>query len=367
MIGPSRASQGGIASVVASWENVGLFKRWPIIFLETHSEGTKFAKFRVGLSALVRFIVLLASRRVACVHIHVARRISFWRKAIFASVASFFRVPVLLHLHSGGFPAFYHHESNALQQRVIRRILDHAEQLIVLSEGWYDLLAPISSNRNITIIRNFPELPLHWSSRGDKRKHTILFLGLLNRDKGFYDLLECCAVLGQDIPDLLVVCGGKGQQGEIAERIRQLKIEQYISLPGWIVGPDKEAWFARASLFVLPSYVEGVPMGILEAMAWGLPIVSTRVGGIPDIVRHGREGLLVEAGDVVGLQEALSRLLLDDEERARMGQAARQRIEEEFSSQHVMASLDHLYAPYVDMDVQPLELLGSCKREVKCL
>ena len=106
MVGPSISSHGGIASVVLSWKQAGLFELWPIIYLETHIEGSKFDKLRVACSAMVKFLFLLASNRVACLHIHVARRTSFWRKSVFALAAFALRRPVLLHLHSGGFPAF---------------------------------------------------------------------------------------------------------------------------------------------------------------------------------------------------------------------------------------------------------------------
>ena len=108
MVGPSPSSHGGVASVVTSWKSAGLFERWPITYLETHVEGSKLDKFHVGISAMLRFFFLLASNRVACVHLHVARRISFWRKSIFALAAIALRRPVLLHIHSGGFPAFFH-------------------------------------------------------------------------------------------------------------------------------------------------------------------------------------------------------------------------------------------------------------------
>lgn len=367
MIGPSPNSHGGIASVVSSWQNVGLFERWPITYLETQIEGSKVGKLHVGLSALFRFVQLLTSNRVACVHIHVARRRSFWRKTLFALAAFVSRCPVLLHLHSGGFSDFYHRECNPLQRRVVRFVLDQAAQLIVLSKGWHDILRPISTNCNITVVANFLEPSVNAPIREERDKNTILFLGLLNRDKGFYDLLESMPVLCQEFPRLVLVCGGKGEYGQITARIKQLQIQQYVKLAGWLSGDAKDRWLSRASIFVLPSYVENMPMGILEAMRSGMPIVSTKVGCIPDIIEHGREGLLVDHGDIAALQIAIRRLLLNDDERRTMGRAARRRIDLELAPQVVVPILDTLYSKYLVKSGQQAGMPHPHNEEVRCV
>lgn len=366
MIGPSPNSHGGIASVVSNWRSVGLFERWPITYLETHIEGTKLGKVWVGLSALFRFVQLLVSNKVACVHIHVAKRRSFWRKAVFACTAFAFHRPVLMHLHSGGFSDFYRHECNHLQKRVVRHILDQAGQLIVLSKRWHDFLQPISANRNITVIANFLESSAP-APKGEVRdRNTILFLGLLNRDKGFYDLLECMPVLCQEFPSLVLVCGGKGEPDQITARIKQLQIEQHVKLVGWISGAAKHGWLSRASIFVLPSYVENMPMGILEAMTWGIPVVSTRVGCIPEIIEHEREGLLIDRGDVAALQAAMRRLLLNDNERGNMGLAARARVDRELSHQAVVPLIDTVYSKYLAKNGQQAGAHFPQDEEVRC-
>ena len=203
MVGPSTNSHGGIASVVMSWKNAGLFERWPITYLETHVEGSKLDKLRVGFSTLLRFLFLLTSNRVACVHLHVASHTSFWRKSVFALAAFVMHRPVLLHIHSGGFSAFFHDECNWLQRRVIRFVLNQADQLIVLSKVWHEIMRPISSNRRVTIIENFLDYSSRLHAGTARTKHLILFLGLLNRDKGFYDLLEAVAFLCKEFPDLM--------------------------------------------------------------------------------------------------------------------------------------------------------------------
>lgn len=358
MVGPSPDSHGGIASMVATWKQAGIFERWSIIYIETHVEGTSFAKLRVGCIALARLAILLISKRVACIHLHVARHTSFWRKSIFALAALLMRRPVLLHFHSGGFPAFYHDDCNYFQKHAVRFILNRADRLIVLSQSWREILRPISSNDRITVIKNFLVLPPAIPSDATRNKHQILFLGRLNRDKGFFDLLEAIGPLCAEFPSLTLVCGGTGNKEEIKKRIQQLNIENHVKLLGWISGSPKHTWLSDASFYVLPSYIEGIPMGVLEAMAWGTPVVASKIGGIPDIIEDGRDGLLIEPGDIAGLRDAMRKLLQDSDMRKRMGLAARNKIECDFSDEAIMPEVNLLYEDYCNVQNGSINIAG---------
>lgn len=362
MVGPSMNSHGGIAAVVTAWKQAGVFGRWPIRYLETHVEGTKLNKVFVGSVAFLRFVLLLISGRVACVHLHIARHKSFWRKSVFALAAFVVRRPVLLHFHSGRFHDFVHNDCNWVQKQVVRVVLDHAEHLIVLSASWREILRPITTNRQITVVTNFLVLPLQAADDSARSRHHVLFLGLLSKDKGFFDLLEAIAPLCMEFPSLLVVCGGKGNEADVQERIQQLHIDGHVKLLGWITGEAKDTWLSRASFYVLPSYAEGIPLGILEAMAWGMPVVASNVGGIPDIIEDGDEGLLIKAGDIPELRAAIRELLQNDEARRRMGFAARRKIESVFSPTAVLPSIDLLYEKYFEKSVS-VPAMYSTQRE----
>lgn len=242
-------------------------------------------------------------------------------------------------------------------------VLDQADQLVVLSKIWHDVLRPISTNRRVTVIENFSETPATVPDEAARIQHQILFLGLLNQDKGFFDLLEASAPLCAEFPSIMLACGGKGNQSEVVERIKQLRLEKHVNLLGWVSGPSKVAWLSRSSFFVLPSYVEGTPMGILEAMAWGMPVVSTKIGGIPDLVEHGREGLLIEPGDVAGLRDAMRRLLRDDEERRQMGVAAQKKVDRHFSARAIMPGVHRLYEEYCEKEIEPSTLFSMTNRK----
>ena len=112
---------------------------------------------------------------------------------------------------------------------------------------------------------------------------------------------------------------------------------------GWVSGAAKERELAQATIYVLPSYAEGLPMGVLEAMAAGTPTIATTVGGIPDAIEDEVTGFLVEPGDIQTLTERIAQLLADAELRSRFAVAARAKIVSTFSADAVLAQLERLY------------------------
>jgi glycosyltransferase involved in cell wall biosynthesis len=120
-------------------------------------------------------------------------------------------------------------------------------------------------------------------------------------------------------------------------------VSNAVEFLGWIDGAAKAQALAEATVYALPSYMEGLPMGVLEAMAVGLPVVATTVGGIPDVIEDGVTGLLIEPGDQDGLARALSLLLSDAALRHRMGAAARAVVEEGYTPQRIVPMIESLY------------------------
>lgn len=344
MIGPDYKSRGGIASVIATYFDFGMMAKWPIIFLPTHIEAGKWRKLLHAIFSLFGFIKLLSLRKVGILHVHVARRNSFWRKSIFMQCAFFFGCPVLIHLHSGGFPAFYEQECGVIKKYLIRYFLHNASALIVLTDSWRDAYTKFEP-KNIVVIPNFVEITPSLNRDYDTPV-GLLFLGRLTKEKGLFDLIPAVAGLIKTYPDLIVKLGGEGNLEEVINILERLGIRKNFIMEGWVEGDKKRELLSENNIFVLPSYVEGLPMGVLEAMSVGLPVVATSVGGVPDIIVDGENGLLIEVGNQQALENQLYQLLASVEMRERLAVSAKKCVEQRYSANAVIPKLESLYMQF---------------------
>jgi glycosyltransferase involved in cell wall biosynthesis len=342
MIGTGFDTMGGIASVINVYRNSGLFRRFPILYIATHSDGSNLVKISIMLKAFSRYFWLLLNGRAGLLHVHVASRWSFWRKSPFILISFWFRIPVILHLHGAEFKVFYEIECGVRLKRFIRYVFENVDRVVVLSFAWKNWVKTISISNNAVVIYNPVILKTHtaWSERSS---FDALFLGRLGRRKGVYDLLDATAKIAILYPQFRLFLGGDGELEQARVHADALNIGDKVSFLGWIQDHEKERHFSKAMLYVLPSYNEGLPMGLLEAMAEGIPILSTPIGGIPEAVTDGMEGFLIEPGDVVAMADRISRFLDDPELASRMGAAARRKAQTTFSVDVVLPQIEKLY------------------------
>jgi glycosyltransferase involved in cell wall biosynthesis len=358
MLGTSPSTRGGIASVVRAYQSDGLFADWPITYLATHSDGGNWRKLGVGLSAWARFAARLVHRQDFLLHVHGASRASFWRKSAFILPAAWRGRAVIFHLHGGEFMRFYQDECGRLAKRLVRYVLRRCTRIIVLSGSWRESLESITSTP-VEVISNFAP---SFSLSGQRVPGRILFLGRLCEGKGVFLLLEALAKLSRKHPDAHLVCGGDGDLDAVRAAAKRLGVADRVEVVGWIDGKRKAELLASSSLYALPSFAEGMPMSILEAMSAGLPVVATPVGGIPEAVAHGEEGLLVPTGDLSALCDAIGTLLADPQLRQAMGTRARAKFASSFSSSAVLPKLGRIYRELGVLRRQSGEAVGVLRQ-----
>jgi colanic acid/amylovoran biosynthesis glycosyltransferase len=171
---------------------------------------------------------------------------------------------------------------------------------------------------------------------------SILFIGRQVPEKGQGVLLEAVALLAKRGTHVNVMLAGEGAARPAFECLaKHLGIASRISFPGAVGQDDIRALYAGASVFCLPSFAEGVPGVLMEAMAMETPVIATRIAGIPELIDDGHTGLLVRPGRADLLADALERLLTDSALCHELGSAARAKVIREFNSE---SSADELYA-----------------------
>jgi glycosyltransferase involved in cell wall biosynthesis len=341
MVGTALEGRGGVAAVVSVLRHHGLFERERVRYVATHREGSKAAKARGALSGFWNTLLACVRQHPAVVHVHAASRASFVRKSIVLLIARLAGCKTIFHLHGGGFRQFASVEAGALMRRWIRHTLEASSVVITLSGSWAQFVNAFAPRARVAVVPN--AVPLAAPSRVEPEAGRILFLGRLESAKGVFELLAAGALLAPRFPALRLVFGGEGDAAALRRRAAELGIEDRIELPGWLAPAERDGQLARASVFCLPSHAEGLPMAMLEAMASGRAVVASSVGGIPETIVDGGNGLLVPPRDERALAGALTQVLGDAALRARLAGAARATIEQHYSTEVVCGQLSALY------------------------
>ena len=341
------AAPGGMSQVVENLRQSGLFERYPVRVIWTHDRGGTGLRIGMFLRSFALFAIMLVTGRVALVHAHVAMRGSFWRKSLFIALAWFFRRPTVLHLHGSQFVEFYERECGSLGKFAVRFVFERVDAVIVLSEQWRTFVRGLAPAAQVITMHNFVNASQlsdeMRNSVGRRSTDTILFLGEIGKRKGIYDLLHALPRVIDVVPGARLIAGGTGELEQVRQCAKDLNVDGRVHLPGWVSGHEKVRLLSEAAVYALPSYNEGLPVSILEAMACGLPVISTPVGGIPEAIRDGQEGFLVAPGAIDELSSRIIQLLLDSRLRREMGANAKRRLQTNFSATSTVNSIVALY------------------------
>lgn len=342
MVGISLASNGGMVSVAQAYQRGGIFDQWNIKYLVSYKQRDILMQLEVMARALAIFLHMLLKREVGLLHVHSASRGSFWRKSIFCMLSKIFRVPYILHMHSGEFPVFVREECGFLARKWVHYIFQNAHTVIALTSSWRDSIAALIPNAAVVVLGNPVFVPDHIREQR-ATGFQVLFLGRLNKNKGVFDLIRAIPKVLEQLPQATFILAGDGELDNVAHQAEILGIKHAVILPGWVEGCAKDALLASADLLVLPSYYEGLPVCILEAMAAGVPVLSSAVGGIPDVLEDGACGVLISPGDVDALSTALIDSLLDSEGSERRRKQAYLRVKKYFSISKILENLGYIY------------------------
>ena len=263
-------------------------------------------------------------------HIHLSDKGSCYRKTVLGAFARFLRVPYVVHLHGAVFSEFWS-AAPPLLVRGINRLFEQSDQIIVMGRHWASVVGDRLPDvvHKIVVIPNAtpPSLLDHRPSKDGRVR--VSCLGQLGERKGTPQLIEALGRL-EGRSDWTATIAGDGKIEESRAKVRTFGIEDRVKIPGWLDSSATVDLLCQTDVLVLPSFAENLPMVILEAFAHGVPVISTPVGAIAEVVDHGRNGLLVAVGDVSALADTLEELIGNQELRQKFGRAAQQDHAERF-------------------------------------
>jgi glycosyltransferase involved in cell wall biosynthesis len=313
--------------------------------LDTRGGANALYSLWVLATALARIARGRFSGRLAGVHVNMAERLSLFRKGAVIVTCRALGVPVVLHLHAAQLHHFYGGLPRPLQA-LTRWVFSLPASVVVLGSAARKFVIEdldVEPGRVDIVINGVPE-PTHARRiAGESAMQRVLFLGNLSERKGVSDLLLALALPGLDTAKLEVTLAGGGDVGAYEAKARQLGIGSFVRFAGWSDQQQVARLMARADVLVLPSYDEGLPLVILEALANGVAVVCSPVGEIPSVLTDGTNACFVQPGDVAGIAAGLRRVLQDGELRAVLERNGRALYEQKFSIARFFSSVAHIH------------------------
>lgn len=325
MVGPARSVKGGMTTVVDNYFEYGLDKKVELKYIETINDKNKISKFFQEIKGMQEFKKNINEYDI--VHIHMASRRSTFRKGKYVRIAKAKSKKVIIHIHGAEYKKFYA-ECNEKQKGYVKETLQLADKIIVLSEEWKEFFKTLVNEDKIEVVYNAIVIPKDFNKSLDTEK--MLFLGRLGKRKGIYDLLDVMEKVCENHKNVKLYIGGDGEVEEVQKLIVEKKLENNVEYIGWTAGAKKDEYLRNCSFYVLPSYNEGMPMSVLEGMAYKNVTISTNVGGIPKVISNEENGIIIEPGDKDKLYEYILKLLEDRKLREKLSKNARKTMEEKF-------------------------------------
>jgi glycosyltransferase involved in cell wall biosynthesis len=328
MLGEGLDRQGGIVSLekLILQSNIPNIEFVHIATLVNSSEINKALGYGYALIKLVQYLFFW---KPDLIHIHVSEGGSAFRQAITILITKAFNYPIIMHTHGPEFRVFYKRLTQPVQL-TLRWIFGQCDQVIALSESWKDFYVKELElkQEQVIVLPNPVKIPANIPDRNIRNQKILFtFLGRIGQRKGAFDIIHSFARIPNKIrAKAALTLAGDGAVEEAKKLINQLELEDCITVKSWLDVDQRNDLLAEGDVFILPSYNEGFPMALLEAMSWGLAIITTPVGGIPEVIRSKENGLLVIPGDIDQLAAAIELLIENKELRVTLGAAARKSV-----------------------------------------
>ena len=354
LLGPARSAVSGVSTHINQ------------IFESPLAGAIRLSQFQVGregrsenrAAMLVRivttpfaFAACLINRRPRLVHINTSfEPKGYWRDLAYLAVAKTLRRKVIYQVHGGASPADFFAGSSTLTA-VLRRVLSWADAVVLLGSADADQFRRFAPEAQVVQIPN--AVPVYAADLSAARylaepKLKIAYLGRLEIEKGILDTIEAVRILrDRGIEVSLTIAGAGTALPQLRAVIAAADLEQSVRLVGVVSGAAKQQLWQQCHVLAFPSYQEGLPYAVLEAMSYGVVPVTTAVGSIPEVMQDQIHGLFVPPRDPVALADALERL---DEDRAWLHQlavAGRERIVQRYSVARLAEDLKELYEKLV--------------------
>ena len=368
LVGPTPPPMGGIVRYCQDIMSSALVDDYELAFFPagipfefrphayTASAKSSSSPFRHGVVSGIRQVRWARRRakelrrqcranRYDIVHIPSCTGLGFWRNALHVTYAKAEGAKVLWQL-LGAIDDFWA-SGTSLRRHFIRKYLDRADVHVVQSTGLRDVTATFTRKPVVAIFNGVRTEDLiapagYAHSDPAEGRVRILNVGTLGRRKGIFDIIQAAKRLIGELPQLQFVFVGGGEVDRFRQRVVDEGVSDYFVIAGMVDDDEKLRWLHTSDAFCLPSYQEGQPISILEAMAAGLPVISSTVGSIPEVVQHPN-GRLITPGDIDALANVIREFAESPQLRETVGRFNANEATEKYSVERTMRELGDVY------------------------
>lgn len=348
MIGNHESVHGGITSVIKQILN----HEWTegevdIRFLPSYKGGNNVHKILYFLGAVKEYNTILKKDPPDLVYMHMSHHGSFDRASVLQKIAKRHNIPTVVHLHGSEFKKYYD-ECSDKKRKIISGFFEDCGAVITLGTLWKEYIRSIAPKAKIHVLNNSIHIPQQTVTQ-DQTEINVLFLGVLIQRKGVADLLQAVKKMvdGKKLEGFHVRfhIGGTGPEEDVLKQyVRENQLDSYVDFLGWVDGETKKKALETNQVFILPSYNEGLPIAILEAISYGMPVIATNVGSISEAVLEGENGFLVNPGDVDGYVKSLHCLITDYTLRLSMSKKSRELAENKYDEKKYFVKLNEVFS-----------------------
>lgn len=332
-VATSRQTMGGITSVLKRYEKMDVWKKYHCAWLETQINKGIALKLWYMIKAYITMLFIVP--RYDIVHFHTVPGNSLIVQMPVFLYSKLWRKKTIVHLHVGN--QLYEYKDNKVMNYVLRK----ATKVVVLANVINGYLKELY-NVDGAVIYN----PINEQHKRDQTKieKFIFFAAYLIKEKGYTTMLDAYARIADRHPEWNVVIAGTGELDEARKICEHHGITEKVTIHSWLNREQMNRMYEKAGIFCIASYKEGFPMSFLEAASYGVPVVSTPVGGLVDVLEEGKNSMVFDFGNVEQLAAKLDHLMTDDRLRETISLNLQELVETTFSEEAVCRELENLYS-----------------------
>lgn len=331
-VATSRQTMGGITSVLKRYERMEIWSKYHCAWLETQVNKSIALKLWYMIKAYITMLFIVP--RYDIIHFHTVPGNSLIVQMPVFLYSKLWRKKTIVHLHVGN--QLYEYRDN----KIMNFVLNNATKVVTLAMVINGYLKELYNIDGAVIYNPISKQPKRELSNTEK---FIFFAAYLIKDKGYTTLLEAFSSISNKYPDWKLVIAGTGELEEARKLCNEFGITRQVTIHNWLRRQQMDEMYEKAGIFCIASLKEGFPMSFLEAASYGVPVVSTPVGGLVDVLQDGENSMVFDFNNSKQLAQKLDVLIENEELRRTISMKLQDLVDTTFSEEAVSLQLDKLY------------------------